>query len=247
MRLAKVLTAIVASFIALAAFGLFVGGGVLLSEHFANRDADGYLTSPQLELTSDRYAVVSSDLYLTAGPADWWPADPGEVRVTVESQTDSPVFVGIGPAEDVDEFLMDVARHEITRIEGVEVDYVLLQGERTPTIPANATFWVATAEGIGPESLDWDITRGEWAIVMMNADGSPGVEATVEAGVRIDLLLAIGAGLAVGGVVLGGLAAVLLIWATRSERKTVRPGRSGDPVPGPSVRVETELDRTHQS
>jgi hypothetical protein len=234
MRVAKVLTAMVASILALAALGLFVGGGVLLSEHFARRDADGYLTSPELELTSNRYAVVSSDLYLTAGPADWWPADPGEVRVTVESRTDSPVFVGIGPADDVDEFLMDVARHEITRVEGTEVDYLLLQGERTPPIPANATFWVATAEGIGRESLHWDITRGEWAIVMMNADGSSGVEATVEAGVRIYLLLAIGAGLAVGGVVLGSVAAALLIWAVRSERTTVRPVLVGDRVPAGS-------------
>jgi hypothetical protein len=157
------------------------------------------------------------------------------------------VFVGIGPADDVDEFLMDVARHEITRIEGVETDYLLLQGERTPTIPVNATFWVATAEGIGPESLDWDITRGEWAIVLMNADGSPGVEASVEVGVRIDLLLAIGAGLAVGGVVLGALATALLIWAVRSERKTVRPGMSEDPMPSRSIRGEMERERTHQS
>lgn len=230
MRLAKVLTAMVASILALAALGLFVGGGLLLSEHFTQRDADGYLTSPELELASDRYAVVSSDLYLTAGPADWWPADPGEVKVTVESRTDSPVFVGIGPADDIDEFLMDVARHEITRVEGTEVDYLLLQGGRRPPTPANESFWVATAEGIGPESLHWDITRGEWAIVMMNADGSSGVEATVEAGVRIDLLLAIGAGLAVGGVVLGALAAALLVWAVRTERATPRPVLGGDRV-----------------
>jgi hypothetical protein len=223
MRLAKVLTAVVASILALAAFGLLVGGGLLLAEHFTNRDADGYLTSPELELASDRYAVVSSDLYLTAGPADWWPADPGQVRVTVESQTGAPVFVGIGPANDVDEFLMDVARHEITRIEGTEVDYVDHQGEQTPTPPANQSFWVATAEGLGPESLDWNITPGEWAIVLMNADGSSGVEATVEAGVRIDLLLVIGAGLAVGGLVLGAVATALMIWAVRSERAAVRP------------------------
>jgi hypothetical protein len=196
---------------------------VLVSEHFAKRDADGYLTSPRLELTSDRYAVVSTDLYLTAGPADWWPADPGEVRITVEPRTDSAVFVGIGPADNVDKFLMDVARHEISRVEGTEVDYLLLLGEQTPSIPANATFWVASAEGLGRQSLEWDITRGEWAIVVMNADGSPGVEANVEAGVRIDLLLAIGAGLAVGGVVLGALAAALLLWALRSGGANVRP------------------------
>jgi hypothetical protein len=224
----------VASILALVALGLFAGGGLLLSEHFAKRDADGFLTSPAFELASDRYAVVSSDLYLTAGPADWWPTDPGQVRVTVESQTGAPVFVGIGSADDVDEFLMDVARHEIIRVEGSEVDYVLLQGERTPTIPANTTFWVATAEGIGPESLQWNITRGEWAIVMMNADGSAGVEATVEAGVRIELLLAIGAGLTVGGLVLGALATALLIWAVRSERTGDRPVLRGDRLPAHS-------------
>jgi hypothetical protein len=236
MRLAKLLTALVASILAVAALGLFVGGGVLVSEHFAKRDADGYLTSPRLELTSDRYAVVSSDLYLTAGPADWWPADPGEVRIAVESRTDSAVFVGIGPADNVDHFLMDVARHEISRVEGTEVDYLLVQGERTPSIPSNATFWVASAEGLGQQSLEWDITRGEWAIVVMNADGSPGVEADVEAGVRIDLLLAIGVGLVVGGVVLGALAAALLLWALRSDSANVRPVLVGDRVPAGSFK-----------
>ena len=234
MRLAKVLAAVVASILALVAFGLFVGGGVLLSEHFTQRDADGYLTSPEFDLASDRYAVVSSDLYLTAGPADWWPADPGELRVTVQSQTDTPVFVGIGPADEVDEFLTEVARHEVIRVEGTEVDYVLAQGERIPSRPANETFWVATAQGTGPESLHWNITRGEWAIVMMNGDGSPDVEATVRAGVRIDLLVALGAGLAVGGVVLGALAAALLIWAVRSKPATVRPAVGEDRVPASS-------------
>jgi hypothetical protein len=42
---------------------------------------------------------------------------------------------------------------------------------------------VASVSGSGEQTLDWTIETGEWALVIMNADGSPGVSADVRLGV----------------------------------------------------------------
>jgi hypothetical protein len=65
---------------------------------------------------------------------------------------------------------------------------------------------VASVSGSGEQTLDWTIERGEWALVIMNADGSPGVSADVRFGVKtLSVLLPIGlASLAVGLVALIG-------------------------------------------
>jgi hypothetical protein len=54
--------------------------------------------------------------------------------------------------------------------------------------------------GSGEQTLDWTIQSGEWALVIMNADGSPGVSADVRFGVAtLSVLFPIGlASLAVG-------------------------------------------------
>ena len=50
--------------------------------------------------------------------------------------------------------------------------------------------------------------RGSWAVVLMNADGSPGVDAKVAVGAKVDSVLPTGITLAV----LGGLLAALAGW-----------------------------------
>ena len=43
---------------------------------------------------------------------------------------------------------------------------------------------MASVSGSGEQALDWTVQSGEWALVIMNADGSPGVSAGVSADVR---------------------------------------------------------------
>lgn len=46
-----------------------------------------------------------------------------------------------------------------------------------------------SATGIGQQELVWEATGGRWAAVVMNADGSPGVAATLTIGARSDIVL----------------------------------------------------------
>ena len=121
------------------------------------------------------------------------------------------LFIGIAPADAVAGYLDGVAHDEITdwdcrQDDIIEVVYARNEGATDPAAPGTQGFWVASVSGSGEQTLDWTIESGEWAVVIMNADGSPGVSADVRFGVKAQSgLLPIGlASLVVGLVALIG-------------------------------------------
>jgi hypothetical protein len=129
------------------------------------------------------------------------------------------VFIGIGPAADVASYLGDVARDQVTRLGAVrDIGYRSFSGGAPATPPGDQSFWVASSEGTGPQTVTWDVVKGEWDVVVMNADASAGVNVAVTAGARIGILLAVGIGMLILGLFFGVGAAALLVWATRSQR-----------------------------
>ena len=98
-------------------------------------------------------------------------------------------------------------------------------GNRTPPPPAKRHFWVATAYGRGTQAVSWKLKPGHWEAVVMNADGTPGVDAAVRLGAHTPLLLVPGLGLVVLGMLIGAGGFALLYRGTRSV-ETVAP-----PVP----------------
>ena len=130
-------------------------------------------------------------------------------------------------------------------------------GEQRPAAPGTQPFWVAAAEGTGRQTVSWEVDDGEWAVVVMNADGSRAVSADVEVGISSGWLLPIGAGLVAGGLLVTGVAVALLVFGARDGG---RPGTvvgaedtrtGGEAVVAPPavpagpypLRLEGELDR----
>ncbi len=225
MKPTRIFAALVAGLAALVAIGLLVAGGALLWLYGTQRDADGFLTSPAYHLATDGYALVSNDIDLASRPGDWFPSDVADVRLAVDA---AGTFVGIGPTGEVETYLAGVAGARVTRLgsEGDDVRYEPQAGTAVPARPADQPFWVAAAVG---EPLEWAVEAGSWTVVVMNADASAGVAGHFTAAVRLDFLAALGAGLALGGVVLALLAAAGLLWATREQAaQTV-----GEPMEGP--------------
>src|SRR5690606_14569038 len=140
---------------------------------------------------TDSYAITSDGVDLLLDPdTPGWVADRlGEVRVRADSAT-SGVFIGIGPEADVEAYLDGVAHDQVTDLDyrPFDVDYRRAPGEQAPAPPGDQTFWVAQASGPGTQTLEWEAESGRWAVVLMNADGSPGVQSAVEMGGRSDLL-----------------------------------------------------------
>ena len=169
---------------------------------------DHNLTDPfTIEVPSR--AVVTDDIELLRWNTMPDFVTPDDVRVEGVAAGSGSLFMGIAPTDAVARYLDGVAHDEITEWDSKQddIEYVVYtrnEGAADPAAPGTEDFWVASVSGSGELALDWSIESGEWALVIMNADGSPGVAADVRFGVAtLPVLLPIGlATLAVGLVAL---------------------------------------------
>jgi hypothetical protein len=143
--------------------------------------------------------------------------------VRIRSESERRVFVGIGPAADVDRYLDGVAHDVVTDFD-LEPDYSRVRGDRPSSRPSEQGFWEESVTGSGVQTLEWDPKDGDWRAVLMNADGSRGVEAELRIGAELDSLLWIGIGLLVAGALLAAGAALAITAGVRRRRRGLRTG-----------------------
>ena len=62
-----------------------------------------------------------------------------------------------------------------------DADYTRHAGQRHPASPEHADIWAASNQGAGTQTVAWEIEDGNWSVVVMNADGSLGVDADIRA------------------------------------------------------------------
>src|SRR5690606_8928533 len=94
-------------------------------------------------------------------------------------------------------------------------------------------FWVAQASGGGTQTIEWEIESGNWVMVLMNADGSAGIDASIEVGARSDLFPAAMGIVLVFGLVLLLLGAGLLLVGASGLATPSTPGAvPGSPLAG---------------
>lgn len=230
MKPGRIVALIFGVLIALLAFGLVAGGGALTWAHATQRDADGFITSPTYRLESSGYALASGAMDIASGSADWFPEDLLDVRFTAERSDSEGVFVGIGPSEDVAAYLDGVAYDEVTHLgRRTDIDYRDHDGGAPAGPPGDQGFWIVSAEGPGALFVTWDVAPGNWTVVVMNATAAPGVTVDFEAGARSSLLLPVGLGLLIGGLVIGALAALLIVWSVR--KPAAAPAAEEAPAP----------------
>jgi predicted RND superfamily exporter protein len=195
--------------ITLAVLGLLVGAAAITGALLTldeDRDSDGFFISDSHRLERSSFAITSEGVEVLVDAPGWVAdrlTDPVDVRATGSSNDGSDLFLGIGAADDVEAYLTGVAYDEVDRIEfeGADIDYVHHGGTASPGAPGAESFWVASVEGSGIQTLDWSIEQGEWAIVAMNADGSAGVDASLVFGARLSNFLWVAWGVFAFGVV----------------------------------------------
>jgi hypothetical protein len=142
-----------------------------------------------------------------------------ELRLSASSTT--PVFIGIGRAADVDDYL---AGADIDKVHDIDVDPFRLDiehrpGTARPEPPDAQAFWVAKASG--PDAaLEWKIRDGDYRIVVMNVDASPGI--AIDGRFTLDIPWLYGVGIAALVVGVLGVAAgvTLVVVGIRSRRRT---------------------------
>jgi hypothetical protein len=228
--IALVVTGTLAS---LVAAGLLAVGGLALWGD-SQKDSDGYLSTDTHQFETGTRALATENLDLDLGDADWAAQtdDLGKARVQVDSRGDEPVFVGIARTSDVEDYLAGVSHSTLTDVSTspFEADYDDHAGDRQPLAPADSHIWAASEQGSGKQTLNWEIEDGDWSVVVMNANGSAGVDADISAGAEVPFLSALGwSALGSGALALVIGVALLVIGIRRPSGPT-----GAAPVTGPA-------------
>jgi len=224
----RLIALVVGILLVLPALGLLLGGGVLLWADRSQRD-DGFLMSRTGTVSAPGFALVSDRIDLST-TGNWVPV-PGALGTTrVQATAGGPdVFLGIGPSDEVAAYLGSVRRSVVDDLgnDGAVVGREVGGGAPAGP-PAAQQFWTEQASGAGRQQLDWDPGQGDWTAVVMNADGSPGVDTDLRVGAELPALTGIAWGLLGGGTVLTAVAVLLIVLAARRPRAQHPP--SAPPV-----------------
>ena len=217
----RITALVIGTLLVLASLGLLGGGAVALWVDGTQRDAAGYVTTDAHAFSTSGSALSTEPAELDSPGVGWLYSSVllGNVRIRVTpANTDSALFVGIGPADEVDRYLTGVSHTVISDFWTNGVEAV---GGGTPgSAPGAQDFWVASATGPGAQTLTWDPANGSWTVVVMNADGRPGIDVRADLGAEYPALL----GIAIGALVMGTLLLVvggfLIAGAIRRSRAT---------------------------
>ena len=208
----KVVLLLVGSLFALVSLGLLAGGTTAVVVDQTQRDG-GYVTSSIEGFGTGTYALVSERIQLDlAGPDSFWRDLFGTVRIA--SDSDTPVFLGIAHSQDVAGYLGGVRREEARDLFDRE-RFRVLPGSAPAAAPGDQPFWVASASGAGSQTVTWEVEDGSWTVVLMNEDGSAGVDANLAIGAELPALLWAGVGLLAAGALVLGLGVLMIVLGAR--------------------------------
>ena len=207
----------------LATLLLFLGTGLLWAD--SRKDDDGYFSTAHERVTTKTYAIATDDLEID-GALTLNRGLYGKLRLEVDGS--KPVFAGIARSRDVDAYLEGSAHATLTDLEvrPFRPHYRSNPGTLTPEAPGEQSFWAASTEGDGERTLTWEVQDGDWSVVVMNADGSRGVDARVSAGASVPLVDDLGYGFSIASLVLVLLGGTLLAEALRRRPRPSSPAGS---------------------
>jgi hypothetical protein len=202
----RIAAIIVGALVALIGLATGAAGAVLLGLF----GSDGTVASGSHPISTSRTALVASvdDIGDTTELADL----VGEPRIRLTARAAAPtpgLFIGIGPAAQVDRYLASVPVDEVTdfEIDPFELKRRPHEGSRRPEPPASQQFWAASGSGRDTATLNWKVRDGDYRLVLMNADGSARVDVDGDVGLTLPhvartawVLLGVGMLLALGGV-----------------------------------------------
>jgi len=207
----RVVSLVAGSILSLVGVVLLAGAGFLT---WADQmQQGGYLDTGTAMYSTGGYALASDPVNLHGGWG-WLGQFAGDVRIRVTAANPgAPVFVAIGPADDVSRYLAGVSYTSVTALG--DHDVIQHLGSVRPAPPSTALDWAAQARGAGTQTLQWPVRSGDWMMVVMNPDGSPGVTVRADLGVFSPALPSLAGELLAAGILAGLTGAALVVIPTR--------------------------------
>lgn len=221
---------------ALAAIALLAGGGGLLWFQSQN-EMDGYYVSDTLAVRIGSSALYAPDIDIVEDvpgwfSEEWFAAERWEsIRITGRSVNGKDIFIGIAPRGAVDTYLAGTAHHRLSTIDLRPIlGTAQLVDGTSPPPPAEEAFWDTSVQSSDLAALEWPVRTGSWGVVVMNADGSAGVEASIILAAEVPFVGEAGTQLLVSGIAAFVLALLLLYFGGRapSENSLERQERRAE-------------------
>jgi len=213
----RIAAVVIGSLLVLLSLVLLGAGGTALWADRTQRDA-GYATSDVHSFSTEGSALTTEPTDLGSAGVGWLysPGLLGNVRIRVTpTSSSSPLFVGIGRSRDVDRYLSGVQHTVISDFWTDKVESI--GGGASVSRPGRQSFWVASDTGVGARTVDWNPKEGSWSVVVMNADGRPGIAVGADLGAKVSALPWIGLGFLVAGVIFLAGGALLVVGAFRGR------------------------------
>jgi hypothetical protein len=195
------------------------------------------LTTGQQQLTSSASAIVTDITRIqntrgVAGVTEW-----PTLNLSVRGGDASGMFVGIGPADEVDRYLAGSAVDWTTDLNLAPFTLRVARqlGTAIPAPPAAQPFWVASASSRSDATLTWPVQDGNYRVVVMNADGAAGLRTAADLSLTLPRAFALSVGILTAGaaVAIGGVV-VIIRTATNRRRSAYGPTpRRTDAAPAP--------------
>ena len=225
-RAARTTSVVVGAIVGLTAFAMLALGGVLLWAD-SKKDEQGYIHTDTERFATRTAAIATDNLDVDSHGPGWLTSHDryGNIRLEVSPRNDKAVFVGVARTKDVSTYLRGTSHTTLTDFHSdpFRAVYRAERGSARPAAPASKRIWAASAHGTGMQTVTWDVKHGDWSVVVMNADGSRGVDTGVSAGADFPILSALAWGSVGGGLVLLGVAALLIVAGTTAQRRAPAP------------------------
>ena len=223
----KVLVVLFGGFLVLVGVPLLFSGTALMGVTQSLNDGRGYIGVSGVDLETDTQAIVFRPMHIDEmvieeidGPMErYWHPEPGDfinLKFTLDSNNGKNVFIGIAEESEASPIFAGKTYNAIIDIDmdgprdsSPQITYRKYSGDPIEGSPTDLEIW--TAHAYGDElTLEWEPREGDYWIVIMNLDGSLGVDVDAGLGVKAPFLDLIGKGLLFGGLVCSGLGALII-------------------------------------
>lgn len=209
----RIVSVVIGAVLALCSLSVLSAGGAAVWADTAQRHG-GYV-----DLGTASYATagraLASDTIKVHGSLGWLRPLIGQIRIRATTTTQAgDVFAGVAPANAASRYLSGVAYTTVTGYNG-HGQQISHRGSGVPGLPGSMPIWAAQASGSRTATLVWPLRTGDWTVIVMNADRSPGVSVRAGLGASLPALGWLATELLAGGVVLALIASACLIIPVR--------------------------------
>ena len=223
----KVLVVLFGGLLVLVGVPLLFSGTALMGVTRSLSDGYGYIGVSGVDLGTGTQAIVFRPMHVDEMVIDeidgpmvrYWHPEPGnfiDLKFTLDSNNGKEVFIGIVEESDAAPVFAGMMYDSIIDIDmdhpydsNPQITYNRHSGDQLEGSPADLDIWTAYAYG-DELTLEWEPEEGDYWIVIMNLDGSMGVNVDTGFGVKAPFLDLIGKGLLFGGLVCFGLGALVI-------------------------------------